>query len=48
MMFRKLICYFIGHNYKINRVVQRSNGNIWGWNNLECTRCKHKVDTLTN
>ncbi len=41
----KFICFFIGHYYKM---VGRSNGNIWGWNNLECKRCKHKSDTLTS
>lgn len=38
------ICFFMEHKY---RVVGRSNGNMWGWNNLECKRCKHKSDTLT-
>jgi hypothetical protein len=37
------ICFLIGHKYKI---VGRSNGNIWGWNDLECERCKTKSDTL--
>ena len=37
------ICFLIGHKYKI---VGRSNGNIWGWNDLECKRCKTKSDTL--
>lgn len=39
----KVLCFFIGHNYKI---VGRSNGDIWGWNNLECKRCKTKSDTI--
>jgi hypothetical protein len=37
------VCFCIGHQYKI---VGRSNGNIWGWNNLECKRCKSKSDTI--
>jgi hypothetical protein len=39
------ICFFIGHK---NKILGRSNGNIWGWNNLECKRCKKKSDTLIN
>lgn len=40
----KVLCFFIGHDY---RVVGRSNGNAWGWNDLECQRCKKESDTLT-
>lgn len=40
----KVLCFFIEHNYKI---VGRSNGYIWGWNNLECKRCKTKSDTIS-
>lgn len=44
LMVNKVLCFFIGHNYKL---VGRSNGDIWGWNNLKCKRCKKKSDTLT-
>jgi hypothetical protein len=39
------VCFFIGHKYK---VVGRSNGDIWGWNVLNCKRCKKKVDTVVD
>ncbi len=42
-VFNGFICFFIGHKHK---VVGRSNGNIWGWNVLECKRCKTKSNTL--
>jgi hypothetical protein len=42
-VFNFFICFFVGHKYK---VISRSNGNMWGWNNLECKRCKIKSDTL--
>lgn len=45
LVVNKFICFFIGHIYK---VVGRSNGDMWGWNNLECKRCKCKSDTLTD
>jgi hypothetical protein len=43
-IINKLLCFLIGHNYKI---IGRSNGEIWGWYNLKCERCKIKSDTLT-
>ena len=45
LVVNNFICFFIGHTYK---VVGRSNGDMWGWNNLECKRCKCKSDTLTD
>jgi len=41
----KFICHLIGHSYK---GVGRANGEIWGWNRLECERCKKKSDSLTD
>ena len=43
-IINKLLCFLIEHKYKI---IGRSNGEIWGWNNLECKRCGRKSDTLT-
>lgn len=42
--FQDCICYLIGHKFKI---VGRSGGNDWGWNDLKCERCGYKSDSLT-
>ena len=41
----KFICSILGYNYKI---VGRSNGDIWGWNDLRCKRCGEESDTMTD
>jgi len=42
---KRLICFFIGHNYKS---IKSTNGIYWSWNVLECKICKKQSDTLVD
>lgn len=38
-----ILCLFFKCDMKY---IDRSGGDIWGWNNFKCTRCGKKEDSL--
>jgi len=40
-----IICFLIGHKFRFKELTSDA---FWGWNILECKRCKKKYCTLTD